>query len=31
MTMSEESYNIYNTVYAVTSSLDEMFLHQIEV
>jgi hypothetical protein len=31
MNLSEESYNIYNAVYAMSLSLHEMFLHQIEV
>jgi vomeronasal 2 receptor len=31
MTMSQESYNMYNAVYTVTNSLHEMFLHQLEV
>jgi hypothetical protein len=30
MAMSEESYNIYNAVNAVTHSLQEMFLHHIK-
>jgi vomeronasal 2 receptor len=30
VTLTEESYNIYNAVYAVTQALHEMFLHQIE-
>jgi hypothetical protein len=29
--MSEESYNIYNAVYAVTHTLHEMLLHQIQM
>ncbi|XP_069858207.1 vomeronasal type-2 receptor 116-like [Dipodomys merriami] len=31
MTMSGDSYNIYNAVYAVAQALHEMFLHQREV
>ncbi|XP_048214635.1 vomeronasal type-2 receptor 116-like [Perognathus longimembris pacificus] len=31
MTMSADSYNVYNTVYSVAQALHEMLLHQTEV